>query len=73
MVEPEGDYYGGGTGQLHEYADARSLEVSEGRDAKLALKNRRLLEEEDDDFGFLAWYQPIGEFDLRLVLEALFR
>lgn len=58
VLEPEGEYYGGGTGQLHDWSDARGLDVAEGRDAKEALRNRNFVDEEEEDF--LEWYTPIG-------------
>jgi hypothetical protein len=57
-VEPEGEYYGGGSGhENHEYGNARNFDVEEGREALAALKNRNLLDDEDD---FIDWYQPLG-------------
>ncbi|RPA75019.1 hypothetical protein BJ508DRAFT_24778 [Ascobolus immersus RN42] len=57
VLEPEGEYYGGGSGMDHQWGDARSLDVSEGRDALNALKNRKMLEDEVDET--IDWYQPI--------------
>lgn len=57
VLEPEGDYYGGGTGEMHEWENARDLDVAEGRDAREALRNRNLLDEEEEDL--MEWYKPI--------------
>jgi hypothetical protein len=46
--EPEGEYYGGGSGMAeHGWGDA----TGEGE----ALKNRNFIEEEED---LMEWYQP---------------
>ena len=47
-VEPEGEYYGGGSGQEHGYGN----QVGEGA----ALKNRDFVDDEED---FIDWYQPL--------------
>lgn len=59
VLEPIGEYYGGGDGKGHVFGDARSLDVEEGKDALAALKNRKALEDEDDIY--IDWYQPIGQ------------
>lgn len=59
VLEPIGEYYGGGDGKGHVFGDARSLDVEEGKDALAALKNRKALEEDDDIY--IDWYQPIGQ------------
>ncbi|KAF8458135.1 hypothetical protein BGX38DRAFT_648505 [Terfezia claveryi] len=59
VLEPIGEYYGGGDGKGHVFGDARSLDVEEGKDALAALKNRKALEEEEDIY--IDWYQPIGQ------------
>lgn len=57
-MEPEGEYYGGGSGhENHEWGNARNFDVEEGREALAALKNRNLIDEEED---LLDWYQPKG-------------
>jgi hypothetical protein len=59
-MEPEGEYYGGGSGhENHEYGNARNFDVEEGREALAALKNRNFLEDEED---LLDWYQPSCEY-----------
>jgi hypothetical protein len=61
-MEPEGEYYGGGSGhENHEWGNARNFDVEEGREALAALKNRNLIEDEED---LLDWYQPIGIISL---------
>lgn len=58
-MEPEGEYYGGGSGhENHEWGNARNFDVEEGREALAALKNRNLIEEEED---LLDWYTPKGK------------
>jgi len=59
VLEPIGEYYGGGDGKGHVFGDARSLDVEEGKDALAALKNRKALEDEEDIY--IDWYQPIGQ------------
>ncbi|KAF8456423.1 hypothetical protein BDZ91DRAFT_527444 [Kalaharituber pfeilii] len=59
VLEPIGEYYGGGDGRGHVFGDARSLDMEEGKDALAALKNRKALEEEDDIY--IDWYQPSGQ------------
>ncbi|KAI5811732.1 hypothetical protein DFH27DRAFT_605840 [Peziza echinospora] len=58
VLEPIGEYYGGGDGRGHVFGDARSLDVEEGKDALAALKNRKALDEEDEIY--IDWYQPIA-------------
>lgn len=61
-MEPEGEYYGGGSGhENHEWGNARNFDVEEGREALAALKNRNLIDEEED---LLDWYQPKGTLEL---------
>ncbi|KAL7273749.1 hypothetical protein RUND412_003369 [Rhizina undulata] len=55
FVEPEGDYYGGGSGHDHEWGNARNFDMEEGREALAALKNRNFIEEEEE---LVDWYQP---------------
>lgn len=69
-MEPEGEYYGGGSGhENHEYGNARNFDVEEGREALAALKNRNFLEDEED---LLDWYQPsCGYYNLSLTFYLL--
>lgn len=50
-LEPEGDYYGGGTG----VGNARQVDVSEGN----AWKNRNLIEDDENE---VEWYPPLCTF-----------